>query len=202
MEKIYQIEKDYSSDVEKFKEWFGADMEQVKKSTLNFNPITGLLRKVRMTPGIEEQIMFVEDIFNLGGLTIELININNVKPFSMSIPWQGRMRTTPFNPVVDKIFDYDLPARNCMFNLTLSNNAVSTIKWISQDVIITDEEKTRRDFALDDETLIPEGAFLTRGDYAVMYDNRFNDQHLFFVQVGFEGNPTFEEVKEKFKVPA
>jgi hypothetical protein len=197
MEKAHPIQKNYSTDVANFNSWFAADMEQVKKSTLNFNPITGLLRKVRMTPGIEGQIEILNDLEDLG-LPIELLNIVNVKPFSISIPWQGRIRTTPFNPIVDKIFDYDLPARECTLNLTLAGHPTSNVKWISKNVIVTDADKNKRDFDLDEDTFIPEGAWIMRGDQVVMFDNRFNDQHLFFVQIGFENNPTYEEVKEKF----
>jgi hypothetical protein len=197
MEKAHPIQKNYSTDVENFNSWFAADMEQVKKSTLNFNPITGLLRKVRMTPGIEGQIEILNDLEDLG-LSVELLNIVNLKPFSISIPWQGRIRTTPFNPLVDKIFDYDLPARECTLNLTLAGHPTSNVKWISKDVIVTDADKNKRDFSIEEDTFIPDGAWIMRGDQVVMFDNRFNNEHLYFVQIGFENNPTYEEVKEKF----
>lgn len=197
MEKAYPIQKNYSTDVENFNQWFSYDMEQIKKATLNFNPITGLLRKVRMTPGIEGQVELLNDLEELG-LTIELLNIVNLKPFSISIPWQGRIRTTPFNPTVDKIFDYDLPARGCTLNLTLACHPTSNVKWISRDVVVRDEDKNKRDFPIEEDTFIPEGAWIMRGDQVVMFDNRFNSEHLYFVQIGFEGNPTYEEVKEKF----
>jgi hypothetical protein len=197
MEKAHLIQKNYSTDVENFNKWFAADMEQVKKLTLNFNPITGLLRKIRMTPDLQGQFELLNHIEDIG-LNIELLNIVNLKPFSISIPWQGRIRTTPFNPAVDKIFDYDLPARQCLFNLTLASHPTSNVKWISKDVIVKDEDRNKRDFPLDEDTFIPEGAWMMRGDQVVMFDNRFNSEHLYFVQIGFENNPTYEEVKEKF----
>lgn len=196
MEKAYLIQKNYSNDVANINQWFAADMEQVKKSTVNFNPITALLRKVRMTPDIQGQIEILEDLESLG-LAVEFLNIINLKPFSISIPWQGRIRTTPFNPIVDKIFDYDLPARECTLNLTLAGHPTSNVKWISKDVIVTDAEKNKRDFPIEEDTFIPEGAWLMRGDQVVMFDNRFNNEHLYFVQIGFENNPTYETVKEK-----
>ena len=197
MEKAHLIQKDYSVDQASFNKWFEADMEQVKKSTLNFNPITGLLRKIRMTPELQRQFDLLNDIEDLG-LNIELLNIVNLKPFSISIPWQGRIRTSPFNPLVDKIFDYDLPARDCTVNLTLAGHPTSNVKWISKETIVNDADKNRRDFPIDEDTFIPDGVWISRGDQVVMFDNRFNDQHLFFVQIGFENNPTYEEVKEKF----
>lgn len=197
MEKVYQISKDYSNDVANFKEWFDHEMNQVKSSPLTFNLITALIRKIRMTPGLVEQIDIFNDIEEVAGLRIEIFNIINVRPFGLSIPWQGRYRVAPFKPGVDKIFDPKIPARGCFLNVTVSSHPTSNVKWISPDVVVTDAEKDRRDFPVEEDTFIPEGAWLASGEQVVMFDNRFNDEHLFFIQIGFDGNPSFEEVKEK-----
>jgi len=198
MEKVYQISKDYSNDVANFKDWFGADMTQVKNSELTFNMITALIRKIRMTPGLAEQIDIMNDLEEVG-LRVEIFNIINVKPFGLSIPWQGRYRVAPFKPGIDKIFDPKIPPRGCFLNVTLFGHPTSNVKWISPDVVVTVAEKDRRDFPVEEDTFIPEGAWLATGDQVVMFDNRFNDEHLFFVQIGFDGNPSYEEVVEKLK---
>ena len=196
MEKAFQITRDYSGDVEKFNEWFADEIEASKASANNFTLITNLLRKIRMTQGLEESLQFVNDIFD-SGMSVNFINIGMCKPFSISVPWINRVRFQPFNPAVDKIFDYSLPERHCLLNVTLRGyHPTSNIKWISEQV--KEEEKFTKEYGIEEDTFMPEGGYVVRANQACMFDNRFNSDYLFFIQLGFDDNPTYEEVKEKF----
>jgi hypothetical protein len=203
MEKAFQIARDYSGDVARFNEWFATDLEKVKENKVNFYLITLILRKLRMTQGLVDSVDFMGDIYDKMGLGVDFINIGHIKPFSISTPWINRIRSTPFNPAVDKIFDYSLPARNCLLNISLKGvHPTSNIKWVDPKELVTEEEKFKKLYGIEEDTFMPEGAYLVQANQACIFDNRFNPDHLYFIQVGFENNPTYDEVKAKFQALA
>lgn len=198
-DKAYQINRDYSADAAKIAEWFAPALEKLKASGYNLNISGGVLQKLRTTAGLEDELSFMQDIYNKLDLSVNFINLGSLRPLGISQPWISRVRMAPFNPEIDKIFDYTLPERGCLMYIPISGTHPTTnIKWIDSATKVIESEKNKKNYAIEEDTFFPDSPIIVRASQACIFDNRFNQDYMFFIQIGFDDNPSYEEVVEKF----
>lgn len=199
----YNLGNRYAGDVANFNEWFAAEMETSKDSRMSLNAISYIMKKLRLTPGLVDTIEFLNDIYDRLELSVDYINIMHIKPGAVTSIWAAKMRSRPMIFGVDNMYDPALANRNAMMFIPLSGaNDLLKVQWLSQedsDAIVGPEPEMAMGHTFESFTSIDIDAFIVDINRKCMYDNKANSNHAFFLQIGFEGNPSFEEVKAKFE---
>jgi hypothetical protein len=200
---IYNIGNRYSNDITNFNEWFKDEMEHAKSGPTNVNVITYIMKKLRLSPGLVDTIGFLNDIYDELGMSVDYINIMHVKPQTSSVIWTSKMRTKPLVYGVDNMYDPALPTRNVMMFVPLTKiDGEFYIRWLSQadsDNVVGPNEEQAKGHVFPEHFNVTTDAFLSNMNRKCFYDNRANNEHFYWLLVGFEGNPSFEEVKAKFE---
>lgn len=181
---IHYLNNTYQQDYSNILEWFSEDIKQRVGHT---GIIGGMLPRIRATWGLEDEIEFVRDIYG-AGLSIEYISIFWVDAGMRTLPWSQKIRTKPYTPN-DVFFDSSLPDRKCL--LVIGEGGV--IQWIDGNVT----DSTRKNTFPISETSRITGSFVCPVDRPMYFNNVKNNNTLFMIHVGFEGNPSYEEVLEK-----
>ena len=201
-DRVYRINRNYSEDVKNFNVWFESDMERSKQQTTNYAIVNAkVYQDILNSVGLYEDIEFMSDIYNHLDLTIDYMSIVQLSPTSSTGPSIIKIRDRSYNKTTDKIFDYTLPNRNCVLVIPLQGfDESSSIKWISKQKQLTDNDLHKKDFSgsIVEVTEIGKTPFLMRADQAIQYTNLQNPNYFYFLQIGFERNPAYEEVKYKF----
>lgn len=198
MEKIFVLNNDYSGDIEKIKEWYAPDIEQSKALKNFFVVVTPyILLELQGTPGLEYDLDFMCDIYDRTDLTVGFISLVRVAPFVKTGPWLSKFRTKVLSEG-DKIFDDAVPNRHCTIIVPLIQSEITAFHWINSETKLNEGDIYKKFFDIVDLTYVPNRPFLLRGDQAVLIDNQSSSGYFYFLQIGFECNPTYEEVKEQF----
>lgn len=199
---VYFINKDYSQDVKNINEWYAREMEKSEQQK-NFYVIVNseVLSEIRASIGLQEDIEFMEDIYDHVDLTFDYISLIRISPGTATGPSITKIRKKSYDKSVDQLFDPSLPNRNCTLVIPLQGfDDSANINWISKRLVLSDKDISRKNF--DDHivevTKIGQTPFLMRADQAIQYTNLQNPNYFYFLQIGFEQNPTYEEVKYKF----
>lgn len=198
MENIFLLKKNYAEDTQKFKDWFPAEFEKLAQSKMFLSQNFQLMNQVRQTAGLVDTIDFMNDIYDRLGLSIDYAGLCCIKPNIVTPPALGKYRTKFFEPGKDKIFDDSLPNRKCRLHIPVGNNNNLKIMWIDRSENITDENRLNGTFKIESFDVIPPTAYLIAQPGPYKYNNKDNNDYVFFIEVGFENNPDFEFVREKF----
>lgn len=196
MEKFCSFSINYDNDIGKFNQWFSAHIARTTKTNPHaFQIISHAWDSIRVSPGIFDELQFLVDIYDKSDLTVEFVNVVQVRPFITTKPRIQKYRLGNHKPIM---FDPDALDRHCLLHIPLSGyNVASTVNWISKSEKITDEDLGDHQRGYTVETVSPwtNQIILMRSDQPVMYNNSGNPEYWRFVQVGFEANPTYDEVK-------
>ena len=201
-DRVYHINRDYSQDVKNICEWFADDMEESKKQTNYYVTVNArVLQEIMDSIGLDEDLEFMTDIYQRLDLTIDYISIVRLSPWGITGPSIIKIRDRKLDRAVDKIFDPTLQNRNCVLVIPLQGfDASADIRWIDKRVQLTDADLQRKNFnqSIVEVTRMGKDPFLMRSDQAIQYTNLQNPNYFYFMQIGFECNPAYEEVKYKF----
>ena len=197
MSNIFSLKKSYNIDGDKISEWFAEDIKSLKNAKPNMVVLPGILTKLRSTYGLENELEFIQDIYNDLELSVHMINMCVIKPLSPVYPWISKIRSEDFDPRKDRLFDHSLPTRNCMLYVPI-NRTKSSIHWIDRSEHIVDEEIKTKKYNIIETTEFNDSALIVRSDTACMFDNTKNPDYLLFLQIAFDDNPTFLEIVEKY----
>jgi hypothetical protein len=63
---------------------------------------------------------------------------------------------------------------------------------------VWEEEKDKKTYGIEEDTFFPDAPIIVQAGQACIFDNRFNSETMYFIQIGFDDNPSFNEVVEKF----
>ena len=197
MENIFALTKNYAQDAQQIMDWFPVVVNDLKSSKLGLARNESLLRHIRQTPGLIDTVDFMNDIYDKLELSAAYIALCCIKPSIVTVPILAKARTDTFDPTKDRQFDATVPNRKCRLHIpvTVQNNL--QVQWIDPTENITDKNFFNGPFRTVGSELVPDSAYLIApGPYR--YINTENSEHIYYVEVGFENNPDFEEIKGKF----
>jgi hypothetical protein len=199
---VYAINRDYSQDVKNINEWYAHDVAQSKLEK-NFYVIVNarVLQEIQDSIGLQEDMQFMEDIYDRMDMTVDYISLVRISPWAITGPSIIKIRDRAFDPSTDQIFDHRLQNRNCVMVVPLQGFDDSVnIRWISKRLALTDRDLLTKNFSgnIAAVTKMGQQPFLMRSDQAIQYANLENPNYFYFLQIGFERNPAYEEVKYKF----
>lgn len=200
MEKFSRFNFVYQSDIDKFKEWSAHLCNEAERlSPYSFSSVAKFWTDIRSTPGLQDELDFIVDIYDKFDMGIEFINLFHVPPYQISLPRLIKYRRDGLAPV--STFDPDAVNRNCILYLPFDNvGAESSIQWVSKDEVITDLDLLKsRAYKIEETTKVENHMLLLRGDQPVVYNNVGNKNFWRFLLVGFEGNPTYDEIKSLYQ---
>ena len=203
LKNYHSIGQRYSNDVTSFNGWFADEMEKVKTSPNSLNAISYIMKKLRVSAGLVDTVGFLNDIYDNMDLSVDYINIMHMKPNGTTGIWTAKIRKTPMIFGVDNMFDPALPTRNVMLFVPLKDTAGLKVKWLDAEIsnsIVGPGFVPSTAFTFNEYTDIGSDSFIVDTTCKCMFDNSQNANHSYFLQIGFEGNPTFEEVKNKFEI--
>jgi hypothetical protein len=180
----------------KFSQWFALHIDRTTKTNpYAFQVISYAWDNIRISPGVFDELQFLQDIYNKSKLTVEFVNVVQIQPLTTTAPKIQKYRIGEHVPIM---FDPDALDRHCLLHIPLGGYSPKcTVNWVNKSEKITDDDmyNRQRTYAVETVSAWPNRPVLMRSDQAVMYNNSGNSTYWRFVQVGFEANPTYEEVK-------
>lgn len=196
MEKFRGLPVEYHSDMSKFNQWFALHIDKTSKTSRDaFQVISYAWEAIRVSPGLFNELEFLQDIYDKSDLTVEFVNVVQIQPFTTTSPKIQKYRTGEHVPIM---FDPAALDRHCLLHIPMAgHNPRCTVNWVSNSEQITDSDmyNYQRVYTLETVSSWPDKTVLMRSNQPVMYNNSGNSNYWRFVQVGFEANPTYEEVK-------
>lgn len=196
MEKFCSLPVGYYSDMAKFSQWFSGHIDRITKTNpYAYQVISYAWEAIRVSPGIFDELQFLQDIYDRSDLTVEFVNVVQVRPFMSTKPRIQMYRTGNHVPIM---FDPDALDRHCLLHIPMAgHNPLCTVNWVSKSEKITDRDMDdhHRVYSVETVSKWPNRTVLMRSDQPVIYNNSGNPNYWRFVQVGFEANPTYDEVK-------
>jgi hypothetical protein len=194
MENSFILDASYPGDIANFKKWFADDL---KLTPNKVGSITGLISRIRLTPGLMHDIDFVNDIYRNANLGVDFINVMYVKPGNSTMPWISKVRTKAFIPGVDTMFDPTLEDRKCLLVIPLNFTPnKSKIHWIADSEKVNNENFKSKKFPTTESITITDTPFVVRSNKPVYIDNTLGEEILFLLHIAFESNTDYETVKE------
>lgn len=202
LENYYSIGQRYNNDVDNFNTWFADEMEKAKTGPNSLTAISYIMRKLRLTPGLVDTVGFLNDIYGTLNLSVDYINIMHMKPNNVTGIWTAKIRNAPMVFGVDNMYDPALPTRKVMLFIPLKDTTGLTVRWLdakTSDTVVGPGLVSATAFTFANHTEVGKDAFIVDTTCKCMFDNSANPNHCNFLHIGFEGNPSFEEVKAKFE---
>lgn len=198
----YSLGDRYSQDAVNFISWFSAEMEGAKQNPYMMSAIPYIMRKIRSTPGLVDTVGFLNDIYDRMDMAVDYVNIMCLRPGGTTGIWAEKVRSAP-TPGVNNLYDPGLPDRNILlFVPMLGINDSLKIHWISQE----DSRKVSgakmlpsTGFSFEETTVFGSDSFIADVTRRCVFDNSTNSDYAYFLKIGFEENPTFEQVKSKLE---
>ena len=203
LKKYHSVGQRYSNDIDNFNVWFADEIEKAKSAAGSLTAISYIMKKLRLTPGLVDTIGFLNDIYDTMNLSVDYINIMHMKPNSTTGIWTAKIRNAPMVFGVDNMYDPALPTRNVMLFVPLRDTTSLQIKWLdaeTSDSVVGPGFVPATNFNFVDITDVGTDSFIVDTSRKCMFDNSANLNHCDFLQIGFEGNPTFDQVKAKFEM--
>jgi hypothetical protein len=203
LENYHSVGQRYSNDVDNFNVWFADEIEKAKSSPNSLTAISYIMKKLRLTPGLVDTVGFLNDIYDTLNLSVDYINIMHMKPNSVTGIWTAKIRNAPMVFGVDNMYDPALPTRKAMLFVPLNGTTNLTVRWLdteASDSVVGPGFVPATNFTFADHTDVGQDAFIVDTTRKCMFDNSGNPNHCDFLHIGFEGNPTFEQVKAKFEM--
>ena len=203
LENYYNIGQRYNEDVANFNNWFADEISKAKSSPNSLTAISYIMKKLRLTPGLVDTVGFLNDIYDTLGLSVDYINIMHMKPNSVTGIWTAKIRNAPMVFGVDNMYDPALPTRKVMLFVPLNGTTGLKVRWLdaeTSDTVVGPGFVPATNFTFPKQTEVGQDAFIVDTTCKCMFDNSANANHCDFLHIGFEGNPTFEEVKARFEM--
>jgi hypothetical protein len=194
MKEVRYLKKQFNTDLINFLDWFDYDIKENQKRNPAFFILTGLINKIRMSQGLEENTEFMNDVHNSNNLSIEFINMYYLGPGKKTFPNILKMRTVPFRVGIDKVFDHTLETRKCILCIPLNNN--TSLEYID-DLEHVDDTNLTRSFKIDTILEVGDWPFIMPVNTPFYFSNLKSTKPLYMLQIGFDCNPSIDEVYDQ-----
>lgn len=198
----YSLGSRYQEDVKNFNDWFHSEMEAIKSDGRLMASVSYIMRKLRSTPGLIDTVEFLNDIYDKMEMSVNHINIMRLTPGAVTGVWTEKIRPAPMTSS-DYFYDPDLPDRKSLLIIPLSNTAdllkIHWLSWNDSNAITGPKIVPSAGMVFEETTVFGNDSFLVDSTRKCVFDNKDNPGYAYFLKVGLEDNPTFEQVKSKLE---